>query len=105
MAVFSPLLSVIKANIQKATKVFTIDKTAHLWAVLPDELKAFTLRAAKLNDEPKYWGGYTAKEKCIIRSTFLGFEEITNIRLALAKEDKRLEERINKPDEVMKCVN
>nr|WP_314738661.1 hypothetical protein [uncultured Haemophilus sp.] len=101
MAGFSPYLAFVKANIKKAVNVFTIDKTARFWATLPDELKAFTLRAAKLPDEPKYWGGYSTEERKRIRNTFLTFHELDKLRLVMEKEDKRLEERINKPDEVL----
>lgn len=101
MAVFSPLLNFMKANIKRATTVFTIDKTARFWQTLPDELKQFALRAAQLNEEPKYWGGYTTEEKRRIRNTFLTFHELDTLRLAMEKEDKLLEERVNKPEKVV----
>lgn len=101
MAGFSLLANVFKRNIQRATKVFTIDKTARFWQTLPDELKQFALRAAQLDEEPKYWGGYTTEEKRRIRNTFLTFHELDTLRLAMEKEDKLLEERVNRPEKVV----
>lgn len=98
---FSIYLDFMKKNIQRATVVFTIDKTAHFWQTLPDELKIFVLRAAQLGDEPKYWGGYTQEEKRRIRNTFLTFHELDKLRLAMEKEDRQLESRINKSEELM----
>lgn len=101
MAVFSPLLNFMRKNIQRATVVFTIDKTARFWQTLPDELKKFALRAAQLEEEPKYWGGYSTEEKRRIRNTFLTFHELDKLRLAMEKEDKLLEERVNRPEKVV----
>lgn len=101
MAVFSPYLSFVKKNIQRATTVFTIDKTARFWLILPDELKVFTLRAAQLDDSPKFWGAYSQEEKRRIRNTFLTFHELDKLRLVMEKEDKQKEEQVNKPDELI----